>query len=81
MLSLDTLKKKMVITPILVFQDWTMEFHVDVNASLVVLGLFLAQPGEGEIDHLIAFASRKLSAVEQNYTMIECKGLEMVYVL
>ena len=31
--SLDTLKEKMVTTPILVFPDWTKPFHVHVDAS------------------------------------------------
>jgi hypothetical protein len=69
--SLDTLKHKMVTTPILVFPDWRKEFHVHVDASSIALGVVLAQPGEGEIDHLIAFTSRKLSSTEKNYTTIE----------
>ena len=36
---------------------------------------------EGELDHPIAFASRKLSKVEKNYSMTEHEGLAMVYVL
>ena len=69
--SLDTLKKKMVTTSILVFPDWTKEFHVHIDASLVTLGVILAQPGEGAIDHPITFASRKFSAAERNYAKIE----------
>jgi hypothetical protein len=59
--SLDILKEKMVTTPILVFPDWSKEFHVHVDASSIALGAVLTQPGEGDIDHPIAFASRKLS--------------------
>ena len=66
--SLDILKEKMVTTPILVFLDWKRPFHVHVDASSISLGIILAQPREGDIDHLIAFASRKLSSVERNYT-------------
>ena len=39
------------------------------------------QPSEADIDHLIAFASRKLSFAEKNYTTIEREGLVMVYAL
>jgi len=39
--SLDTLKKNMVMTPILVFLDWKKEFHVNVDASCIVLGAIL----------------------------------------
>ena len=71
----------MVIVPILVFLDWKKTFHVHVYASSIALGIILAQPGEGGIDHPIAFASRKLSSVESNYTTIEREGLTMVYAL
>jgi tripartite-type tricarboxylate transporter receptor subunit TctC len=36
--------------------------HVD--ASMITLGDILAQLGAGDLDHLIAFASRKLSDSE-----------------
>jgi hypothetical protein len=49
--------------------------------SSIALGSILAQPGEGDIDHPLAFVSRKLSIVEVNYTTIEREGLAMVYAL
>jgi hypothetical protein len=58
---LDTLKEKIVTTPILLFPYWENTFHVHVDASAITLGAILVQLGEGELDHLIAFASRKLS--------------------
>jgi hypothetical protein len=39
----------MVIVPILVFQDWTKEFHVHVDASSIALGVVLAQLGIGVV--------------------------------
>jgi hypothetical protein len=71
----------MVITPILVFPDWTKEFHVHVDASSIALGVVLSQPGGGDINHPLAFARRKLSNVEINYTTTEREGLDMVYAL
>ena len=65
--SLDMLKQKMVAAPILVFLDWTKEFHVHANALLITLGVILAQPGEASIDHPISFVSQKLSTAEKNY--------------
>ena len=38
---LDTLKEKMVATPILVFPDWESTFHVHVDASAIALGAIL----------------------------------------
>ena len=71
----------MVTTPILVFPDWTKPFHVHVDASGIELGVILTQPGEGDLDHPIAYSSRKLSTAEKNYTTTEREGLTMVYAL
>jgi hypothetical protein len=43
--SFDTLKQKMVTAPILVFLDWSKEFHVHVDAYSIALGAVLAQLG------------------------------------
>ena len=53
--------------------------HID--ASSIVLGVFLAQPDEGNLDHPIAYASINLSFAERNYTTMEREGLVMVYAL
>jgi len=79
--NLYVLKEKMVTAPIIVFPDWKKEFHVHVDASYIPLGVALAQPGVGEIDHPITFARRKLSNVENNYSTTEREGLTMVYAL
>jgi hypothetical protein len=71
----------MVIVPILVFLDWSKEFQVHVDAYSNSLGAVLAQLGEGDIDHPLAFASRKISTAEINYTTTEREGLSMVYAL
>ena len=71
----------MATTPILTFPVWKKEFHVHDDASSIVLGIVLTQPGEGAIDHSIAFARRKLSIAEKNYTTTEREGLAMVYAL
>ena len=79
--SFDTLKAKMASAPILVFPNQNKEFHVGVDAFSTTLGVVFAHPGEGDLDHPIAYASRKLSFVEQNYTTTKREGLEMVYAL
>lgn len=71
----------MVITLILVFPDWKKEIHIYVDPSCIALGEVLMQASEGEMDHPIAFANRKLSQVEKNYSMIEHEILAMVYAL
>ena len=66
--KLGYFEEKIVTAPILVFPDWNKEFHVHVDASSISLGIILTQSGEGNIDHPIAFARRKLSTSEENYT-------------
>jgi hypothetical protein len=39
---LDTLKKKLVAMPILIFPDWKKEFHVHMDGSSIELGVVLA---------------------------------------
>jgi len=79
--SFDTLNQKMVTATILVFPDWSKEFHVHVDVSSIALGVVLSQLREGDIDHPLSFSSKKLSIAEINYTAIEREGLAMVYVL
>jgi len=71
----------MVTALIFVFPDWKKKFHVHVDASCIALGAMLTKAGEGEMDHPIAFASKKLSKTKKAYSMIECEGLVLVYVL
>jgi hypothetical protein len=65
----------------MIFPYWNKEFHVNVDSSSTTLGTILSQLGEGDIDHPIDFASKKLSIVEKNYTTMEQEGLKMVYAL
>jgi hypothetical protein len=77
----ETLKEKLITTPILIFPNWEKEFHVHVDASGIALGAFLTQPRDGAMDHSLYFASRKLSQAERNYTTTEREGLTMIYAL
>lgn len=71
----------MITASILVFPNWKKEFHVHVDNSYIMLGVVLTQACEGEMDHPIPFASRKLLMVEKNYSTTECEGLTLVYAL
>jgi hypothetical protein len=55
--------------------------HVHTNASLLVVGVMLAQNLIGKYDQCIVYASRLLNKTEQNYTTIEIEALKMVYAL
>jgi hypothetical protein len=56
---------------ILIFPDWKKEFHVDVDASSITLGVIISHLGEGNIDYTISFSRRKFSIIEKNYTNME----------
>ena len=58
-----------------------MEFHVNVDASCIVLGAVLMQEGAEGVDHPIAFTSQKLSKAKKNYSTTEREGLAIIYVL
>jgi hypothetical protein len=58
------MKENMVTAPILVFPYWEKTFHVHLDASTITLEDILAHPRLGDLDHPIAFASRKLSESE-----------------
>jgi len=54
---------------------------VHVDASCIALGAVVTQASEGELDHPIVFASRKLSKAKKHYSTTKREGLAMVYVL
>lgn len=75
------LKEKLASTLILVYPDKNKGFHVHINSFGITLGAILAQPGEGNLDHPIYFASRKLSTTKKKYTNTEQEALAMMYSL
>jgi len=56
--SLEMIKEKMALAPILVFPKWDIEFHMHADVSCITLGVVLTQEGAEGIDHPTAFASR-----------------------
>jgi hypothetical protein len=79
--AFETLKEKLITTPIPIFSNWEKEFHVHMDALGIALGAILTQIGDGAMDHPIYFVSQKLSQVEHNYTTTEREGLVMIYAL
>jgi hypothetical protein len=59
--GLDTLKEKMVETPILVFPYWEKTFHLHVDSLAITIGEIMVWLGARDLDHPIAFARRKMS--------------------
>jgi hypothetical protein len=65
----------MVTAPILVFPNWSKDFHVHVDSSYIALGAVLSQLGARDIDHSLAFYSKNLSTTEINFTTTKREGL------
>ena len=59
--SFDNLKRKLVEAPILRFPNWSVKFHVHIDASGITIGAVLTQPGDDGMDYLIMYRRRKLN--------------------
>ncbi|KRK05548.1 uncharacterized protein Dyak_GE28019, partial [Drosophila yakuba] len=68
--SFDSLKESLTKAPVLVFPDFSRQFKLQTDASDVGIGAVLTQETE-DGEHVISFASRKLSKAEQNYSATE----------
>ena len=79
--SFDILKRKLVKAHILRFPNWSIKFHVHIDASGLAIGAILIQPGDDGMDYPIVYSSRKLNKAERNYSTIEREALGMVFAL
>ena len=77
--TFQKLKDALVSAPILKAPDWNKTFHVHIDASNFAIGCILAQPGDGNMDFPVCYASRQLNTAERNYTTTEREGLGMIY--
>ena len=80
-ISFDTLKGKLVEAPILRFRNWSIKFHVHIDASGLAIDTYLTQPGDDGVDYPIVYSSRKLNKAERNYLTTEREALGMVFAL
>ena len=79
--SFNTLKIKLVEVPILRFPNWSIKFHVHIDASGIAIGAILTQPGDDGMDYPIVYSSRKLNKAERNYSTTKREALGMVFAL
>ncbi len=66
--------------PDLIAPRWDVEFHAQIDAFNVVMGVMLANPIK-ICDHPIAYALHFLNNAKKNFTTIEREALVVVYVL
>ena len=78
MSSFEALKEALCSAPVLALPDWELPFILTTDWSRVAIGAVLSQeqPSTGE-EHPIAFASRTLTAAEQNYAATEGECLQV----
>ena len=74
-ISFEKLKRKLVKAPILKFPNWSIKFHVHIDASILAIGAILTQPGDDGMDYPIFYSSRKLNKAERNYSTTEREAL------
>ena len=80
-ISFETLKRKLVEAPILRFPNWSIKFHVHIDASGLAIGEILTQPGDDGMDYPIFYSSKKLNEAKINYSTTEREALGMVFAL
>ena len=77
---LDTLKTKLVETPILVYSNFDVGFDLETDASYEGLGVVLSHKLEDKLLHPVSHSSRALSPSEKNYICVtELETLAVVW--
>uniref|UniRef100_H3A7L3 Gypsy retrotransposon integrase-like protein 1 n=1 Tax=Latimeria chalumnae TaxID=7897 RepID=H3A7L3_LATCH len=78
--AVSTLKQRLMTAPALINPDLTAPFHLEVTATEMALATVLAQE-QHHVKHPIAYASRVLTPVGQNYTLCEKNLLATFWVV
>ena len=79
--SFDVLKSKLVVSPVLAYPDFSMDFCIDTDASAQGLGAILSQTQNDGARHPVAYASRALSPSERNYAITDLETLAVVWAI
>ena len=68
--AFEILKAKLSVAPILRGPDWSLPFHISIDASDTAIGGVLGQK-QGQLCYAIYFISKNISPAELNYTVIK----------
>ena len=71
----------LIVALVLQPPDWSLEFHVFVDASHIAIGAVLMQEKVKGCFRPIYYASRGLTTAEQNYIVTEKEAFGMIFVL
>ena len=76
--AFETLKSKLISSPVIVALDWELPFTLMCDASDFAIGVVLGQR-KGKIFHVIYYASKVLTKAQVNYATTEKELLTVVY--
>ena len=77
--AFDALKILLSRAPVVQPPCWDLDFHVFVDASEVAIGSVLTQLYEPRWYKPVYYASRRLTAVERNYSTTEREALGLIF--
>jgi len=77
--AFDTLKEKLVQSPILLRPNYSKRFKLYTDASYHGIAAILAQENDDGLEGVITYASRTLTKAEQNYSASEIECLAIVW--
>lgn len=80
-LAFETLKKKLLSAPVLVYPNFDLSFVLETDASVRGVGAVLSQRQSDNQLHPVAYASHVLSAPEKNYGITELETLAVVWAI
>ena len=75
--AFNTLKEKLMTPPILAYPDYNKPYILQTDASGESLGMILAQK-QGSLERVIAYAGKRLTASEKNYSTTEKEALGVI---
>ena len=76
--AFDYLKDRLIMSPILIYPDWTKEFILFTDASTFALRAVLSQKDLNDQERVVAYVSRSLLPTEKNYSATELECLAVV---
>jgi hypothetical protein len=78
--AFNTLKKALILAPIIQPPDWSLPFEIMCDASDYAVGAVLGQTKDKK-HHAIAYASKTLTGAQLNYVTMEKELLAVVYAI
>jgi hypothetical protein len=78
--AFENLKVKLSVAPIIRGSNWTLPFHISIDAFDIEIGGVLGQK-EDQQSYAIYFVSKNLSPAELNYTITEKELLVFVHAI